>query len=118
MKTLTLNILLLISMFGMSYTMAEEPQKHFGYFKVSKDQIGEACPELKKGQQLTYKVKSNKPVQFNFHFHQGDEVTYPVEDHETQLIEKTFVAEIDETYCLMWTGLEDNSTIQMEYFIQ
>ncbi|MCW8857989.1 MAG: hypothetical protein OQJ95_11545, partial [Kangiella sp.] len=86
-------------------------------FKVGKGQIGEACPELKKGQQLTYIIKSNKPVRFNFHYHQGGEVTYPVEDHKTQFIEKTFVAEIDETYCLMWTGLEDDSTVQMEYFI-
>lgn len=118
MKTLTLTILLISSLLGISCTIAEEPQKHFGYFKVGKDQIGEACPELKKGQQLTYIVKSNKPVKFNFHYHKGEEIVYPVADHETQLIEKTFTADMDETYCLMWTGLEDNSTVEIEYFIQ
>lgn len=118
MKTLTLSIALICTLLGASSSIAEEPQKHFGYFKVGKGQIGEACPELKKGQQLTYTIKSNKPVTFNFHYHKGEEVVYPVADHETQLIEKTFTAEIDETYCLMWTGLADNSTVEMEYFIQ
>ena len=97
---------------------AEEPQKQFVYFNISKGQIGEACPQLKKGQQLTYKVKSSKPVKFNFHYHQGEEVSYPVADHETQLIEKIFIAEMDEVYCLMWTGLKDNTTVEMEYFVQ
>lgn len=117
MKPLTFSLIILCNLIGTPASATGEPQKHFGYFKVGKGQIGEACPELKKGQQLTYKVKSNKPVRFNFHYHQGDEVTYPVEGHDTKLIEKTFIAEIDETYCLMWKGLEDNSTVEMEYFI-
>ncbi|ACV27238.1 hypothetical protein [Kangiella koreensis] len=117
MKSLTFSLLTVFALISTTALATNEPQKHFGYFQVGKAQIGEACPELKVGQQLTYKVKSNKPIQFNFHFHQGEEVTYPVEEHETQLIEKTFIVEIDETYCLMWTGLEDNSTVEMEYFI-
>lgn len=113
MKALTL---FLLASFSTALT-AEEPQKHFGYFKVSKGQIGEACPELKKGQKLTYSVNSNKPIKFNFHYHKGEEVTYPVEDHDTQKIEKTFTADMDETYCLMWTGIENYTTVEMEYFI-
>jgi len=97
---------------------AQEPQKHFGYFKVAKGQIGELCPQLKAGQRLTYTVKSNKPIKFNFHYHKGEEVNYPIEDHETQLIAKTFTPRMDETYCLMWTGLKDYTTVEVEYFIQ
>lgn len=118
MKVLTLTVALFTTLFGISSVVAEEPQKHFGYFKVDKEQIGESCPQLKKGQQLTYTMKSNKPVKFNFHYHKGDEVTYPVKDHETQMVEKTFIAEMDETYCLMWTGLQNYTTVELEYYIQ
>lgn len=111
-------LIAMIAFVAVSTADAEGPQKHFGYFKVSKTQIGEVCPELKKGQTLTYRVKSSKPIKFNFHYHKGEEVDYPVEDHETQHIEKTFIAQIDETYCLMWTGLKDYTKIELEYFIQ
>lgn len=113
-----MKLLIVVLTFFVGFTAAaNEPQKHYGYFKFSKGQIGEACPDLQEGQKLTYSIKSNKPIKFNFHYHQEDEVTYPVEDHETTEIKKTFTAPIDQTYCLMWTGLEDDSAVEMEYFI-
>ncbi|MBD3652722.1 hypothetical protein [Kangiella sp.] len=114
-----MKLLIIVLTFFVGFTAAaNEPQKHYGYFKFSKGQIGEACPDLKEGQTLTYSIKSNKLVKFNFHYHQDDEVIYPVENHETKEIKKTFTAPIDQTYCLMWTGLEDDSAVEMEYFIQ
>ena len=110
-------LIIIMTFFAGLTAVANESQKHYGYFKFSKGQIGEACPELKKGQKLTYSVKSNKPIMFNFHYHQESEVTYPVEEHETKAITETFIAPIDQTYCLMWTGLENDSAVEMEYYI-
>lgn len=46
-----MKLLIIILTFFVGFTaLANESQKHYGYFKFSKGQIGEACPELKEGQ--------------------------------------------------------------------
>lgn len=112
----TLLTFILISVFAINTANAEDAQKHLILVNSDKGNIGEICPELKTGQTLHFEFEANKEVKFNLHYHQGEKVTYPIEVQKLQSIKQTFKAPIDQTYCLMWEGLEDKSNIKVTYF--
>ena len=91
--------------------------QHHIYATVNSDEIGEACPELQAGQTLSFNFESTKSAEFNLHYHEGDEVTYPVEPQSLMEITEDYKAPIDQTYCLMWKGLKDNTKVQVKYRI-
>lgn len=84
--------------------------------KITKDNVTikpsgmhEECFELKKQQKLFYKFNSDKPVDFNVHFHAKDVVHYPVQqngatqsDGMIDPEDKRFHLNTQEYYCLMW----------------
>jgi len=73
----------------------------------------EACFALAKEQKLQYKFDSDKPVNFNVHFHSENEIHYPVQQNGvTQnygMIEredKLLPGNEQQIYCLMWENPE------------
>ncbi len=70
----------------------------------------EECFELEKGQELRYKFETDKPVDFNVHFHAKDEIHYPVRQNGVTQCDETIDAEdkrfqlntLNNHYCLMW----------------
>jgi hypothetical protein len=62
----------------------------------------ELCFELAPREEIRYDFQSDQPVEFNIHYHDGLRIRFPVKltgitDHGDN-----FVAELDQTYCLMW----------------
>ncbi|MBI4850149.1 MAG: hypothetical protein HY808_16500 [Nitrospirae bacterium] len=86
----------------------------------------EECVELKKGQILTYKFTSSRPVDFNIHYHGTDQIHYPASqseltDHEGTIDpeQHSFYIEEQTFYCLMWENPGMNSArISYEYAIK
>ena len=66
--------------------------------------IPEACVRLEAGQSRRWHWKSNQPVDFNSHYHRGDEVLYPVKRDGMRGDGGTFTARTGEDYCWMWTA--------------
>ncbi len=66
--------------------------------------IAEECVRLEKGRSRAFEWKSDVPVDFNIHFHQGDKVTYPVKADGQAKGQGRFKAAIGEDYCWMWTA--------------
>ena len=66
--------------------------------------IHEACVRLEAGQSRRWHWKSNQPVDFNIHYHRGDEVLYPVKRDGMRGDGGTFTARTGEDYCWMWTA--------------
>jgi hypothetical protein len=64
----------------------------------------EECMRLEKGGKRRYYWKSSAPVDFNIHYHRGDEVFYPVKRERMRGDGGTFIAKSDEDYCWMWTA--------------
>lgn len=116
------NTLLLVSLAtGLLSTQsvgAEEELAHHIIVTTNQRQIGEACPELKAGQVLQFEFKAKQTVEFNLHYHQGDKVSYPIERQELKTLSQNYKAPIDQTYCLMWEGLEDDTLVQVKYSIK
>lgn len=73
----------------------------------------EECFELKHQQKLFYKFNSDKPVNFNVHFHTENEIHYPVQQngvtqHDGMIDsdDKSFQLNTLKHYCLMWENSE------------
>ncbi len=86
----------------------------------------EECMELKPGRIMRYSFSSDKPVEFNVHYHAEDGIHYPVlekginksegmvdpEKHHYHMKEQEF-------YCLMWDNHNHESVnISFTYFIK
>ena len=91
---------------------AEDPAA--GSFKLTLEPGGmhEECATLKKGEQRRYYWKSDGPVAFNVHFHEGDKVSYPVKQDGLRTSGGTFTARVDQDYCWMWTGRKTTAHVE------
>ena len=52
------------------------------------------------------------PVDFNIHYHRGDEVFYPVKRDAMRGDGGTFSAKTGEDYCWMWTARETTTKVE------
>ena len=64
--------------------------------------VHEECVELKAGRRVGYLFRAAAPLAFNVHFHDGNAVIEPISAQRTQGESGEFVADRDQTYCLMW----------------
>ncbi len=66
--------------------------------------IAEECLRLEAGRSRTFEWASDAPVDFNIHFHKGDQVAYPVKADGQRKGRGRFTASAGEDYCWMWTA--------------
>lgn len=87
---------------------ADPPANSTDKFSVSLERGGEheECVHLEAGQSRHYYWRASGPVDFNIHFHHGDEVSYPVKRAAMRGDGGTFTAKDAEDYCWMWTALD------------
>ncbi|WP_144395450.1 hypothetical protein [Pleionea sediminis] len=77
---------------------------------VASGKIHEVCFKLEQQQPIKFSFKASDPLLFNVHYHEGDNVIYPVGEQLTPEFKPTsFVAPVTQTYCLMWTNTQKNS---------
>ena len=62
----------------------------------------ERCVKLAAGEQVRYRYAATADVDFNIHYHRGEEVFYPVKTSGSRSADTTFTAPQADTYCLMW----------------
>jgi hypothetical protein len=66
--------------------------------------IHEECLRLEAGKSRSFEWTADGPVNFNIHFHRGDEVSYPVKLGAQTKGAGRFTAKSGEDYCWMWTA--------------
>ena len=71
--------------------------------------LAEECFKLPAGETIGYAFQSTEAVDFNIHYHRGNDVEYPVKSDQVREADARFTAPSSEEYCLMWT----NRTLQM-----
>ena len=71
---------------------------------IQPGQVHEECTKMAKGDTRKYEWKSDAPVDFNIHYHEGKEVFYPVKKDAATKDAGTFRAKIAQEYCWMWTA--------------
>jgi hypothetical protein len=66
--------------------------------------FAEECFKLGGGETIGYAFESSAAVDFNIHFHRGNDVAYPVQADAVQRADDRFTAPSAEEFCLMWTN--------------
>lgn len=64
----------------------------------------EYCLEMTAFDAIQYDFRSDRPVDFNIHFHEGIKINFPVQLDGIVVHAGKFVAKTDQFYCLMWTN--------------
>ncbi len=66
--------------------------------------VAEECLRLAAGRSRSFEWTADGPLDFNIHFHHGDNVTYPVKLNGQAKGKGRFTAQAGEDYCWMWTA--------------
>jgi hypothetical protein len=96
---------LLVSVLGAALIgQALAAETEFGPFdmQVAPAAFEERCVKLAAGESIRYRFKADRPVDFNIHYHRGNEVFYPVKKAAVAERVGRFRAKSADVYCLMW----------------
>ena len=86
---------------------------------IESGKVHEVCMNLTEGQNLTYFFKSSKKMNFNIHYHEGEKVTFPVDEYPTNMGSDVFTAPVEQGYCMMWTNTADEAVdLDVRYEVQ
>ena len=83
---------------------ADKPARQSFDVSLAAGKVHEECLRLEAGAKRRYHWKANAPVDFNIHFHRGNDVSYPVKRAAMRGDGGTFTAKTAEEYCWMWTA--------------
>jgi hypothetical protein len=79
--------------------------------KVAPGGFEELCFELDRGQAMRYAFDADAELDFNLHWHRGNEVLYPLKLGAVARLAGVFKAPEKQAYCLMWTNREKRATL-------
>ena len=74
---------------------------------VAPGKVAELCSVLQRGQVISWQFRADPAANFNIHYHVGKQVEYPERRDQVRVANGRLVAEIDQTYCWMWTNRSD-----------
>ncbi len=75
---------------------------HSGTVSLVPFEFKELCLELAPQDRIRYDFQSDQPIDFNIHYHDGLRIRFPIKLTRITGHGDEFVAEVDQTYCLMW----------------
>jgi hypothetical protein len=96
--------LIAASVLALGLTGSVAATADFGPFRlqIAPNSFEERCVKLVAGQSLRYRFKASTPLDFNIHYHRGNDVFYPVRKAAVAARTGRFRAKSPDTYCLMW----------------
>lgn len=71
---------------------------------IAPGQYAELCGALAKGQTVQWRFEAGAPLDFNIHYHQGEDVIYPARASGVAQSEGTLKVDPAQDYCWMWTN--------------
>ena len=81
---------------------------------IKAGKVHEKCLTLTPPQKIEYRFESTAKVDFNLHYHKGDQVYYPVKLDRTNAESGLYEAKARETYCLMWEN-KTGADVELTY---
>ena len=64
----------------------------------------EACEKLPVGAKIAWRFESGAPLDFNIHYHEGQDVRFPARKDQVAASEGTLDVQRAQDYCWMWTN--------------
>ena len=75
----------------------------------------EVCGPLQQGQLIDWSFQASAALDFNIHYHAGDEVVYPARQEDQTGLSAQLEVPLDQTYCWMWSNrTDDSASINLE----
>ncbi|MCY7386454.1 MAG: hypothetical protein LH481_00040 [Burkholderiales bacterium] len=81
---------------------------------IKSGKVYEKCLSLVPPQKIEYRFESAAKLNFNLHYHKGDQVYYPVKLDRTNGESGLYEAKAKETYCLMWEN-KSGADVELTY---
>jgi hypothetical protein len=72
--------------------------------KVAPGKFAEVCGALKAGQTIAWSFDANVPLNFNIHYHLGQDVRYPTKQDKVQTLQGELAVDQAQDYCWMWVN--------------
>ena len=72
--------------------------------EVAPGKFAELCGPLAAGQSVAWRFESDRPLDFNIHFHVGKKVRYPARSPRVRASSGSLAARSAQDYCWMWTN--------------
>ena len=93
---------------------AAEPSKPSKQFATAlkPEGIHEECLRIEKGEKRGYRWDTDTHVDFNIHYHRGNDVFFPVKRDRMRTVESYFTAPSSEDYCWMWTARDKPAKLE------
>ena len=83
---------------------ATPDETHTFSVSIAPGEIHEECVKLAKLETRRYEWSSDSAIDFNIHYHEGNEVFYPVKHAGVRQAKGTFRAKRRQDFCWMWTA--------------
>ena len=80
--------------------------------RLEPKKVHEECQRVEAGQKRRYMWRSDGPVDFNIHYHRGNDVFFPVKRGAMRGDGGTFTAGTAEDYCWMWTAKDAAAKVE------
>lgn len=71
---------------------------------VAPGKFAELCGKLDKGRSVAWSFKSDAPLDFNIHFHEGERVSFPAKHDGMKRAQGRLDVTVEQDYCWMWTN--------------
>jgi hypothetical protein len=102
MKTLLLSVLFALPAFAADPSAGRKPPTL--ELTLEPGKVHEECMRLQKGDARRFEWSSDVAVDFNIHYHKGDDVLYPFKANNRKGAKARFAAAEAHEYCWMWTA--------------
>jgi hypothetical protein len=70
----------------------------------------ELCGPLARGQSIAWSFKAERLLDFNIHYHVGDQVVTPAERKGVAAMDGRLDVKLDQSYCWMWSNKSQQPT--------
>ena len=80
--------------------------------RLAPKKVHEECARMEAGESRRWHWKSDAPVDFNIHYHRGNDVFFPVKRDAMRGDGGTFTARTGEDYCWMWTAKDAAAKVE------
>lgn len=71
---------------------------------IAPGKFAELCGPLEPGQTIQWSFKSDRPVNFNIHYHVGKDVLYPAKRDRVRRAQGDLPIGVKQDYCWMWVN--------------
>ena len=99
----------MVSLWILSQPLVESPNlrplpARSGTLTLAPLEFQESCIEMTALDEIQYEFQSDRPVEFDIHYHEGLTISVPVRLSQVTEHADRFVADGDRSYCLTWTN--------------